>query len=586
MLINYNKAKKTAGRRAAAVGAILFFLTLGFPPALSAFRISPEDEKTVADYAFALLRGENASLGELKGTEGPYRKLFISVYKDGKTKFCQSGSAKDEDLPKRLQNDIAMAVQRGFQDKRFGPPLSSDDVRGGVDVVFDFLYNRKPLGNSPEAIRKKIVPGIHALQVVCDGKGAFFKSSVPVTHRYGIKRMLGRLCRKAGMEDQCYESNACSVIRYDSKTFKSDARGNVVDLCRYNVLLREGEITPEKIKASLWLAADWYKKSVNPGTGLLHYEYYPARDVYSDSNNYTRQVAVIWAIAKLEEFFGNGSLSPLIRKSLDHYLGFAKEAKEGIYIDVGPRPNIAFNAFMILALLDSPDYPEADAWIRRLAGGILGEQREDGSFILDFQSDDKGGIDYYPGETLLALMKLYEKTREKRYLHAVEKAFPYYRDYWRGNKNTAFVPWHSQADYLLYRETGREDVARFVFEMTDWILGEQNLSPWPDERGGFRRSPGNSTASYLEGLNDAYETARLAGDEARRQRYGTAIRQGIRYVMQTQCTWAQAFFLPNADRAVGGFRQSVINNAQRIDYTQHAAFALMKSLGTVFKTKD
>lgn len=584
---NFTGENGREGSRAAGFGAMLLvLLTFGFSPALSAFQISPEDKKTIADYTFALLRGEESALGELKSTEGPYRKLFISVYKGGKTKFCQSGLMKSENLHERLEKEIAMAVQRGFQDSRFGPPLTPDEVRGGVDVVFDFLYNRKAIGNSPDDIRRKFTPGIHALQLVCDGKSAFYKSSVPVTHRYGLKQMFRRLCRKAGMTDRCYENPSCAVLRYDSLTFKSDARGDIVDLCRYNVVLREGEITPEKIKASLLLAAHWYQNSVNPGTGLLHYAYYPSRDVYSDSNSYTRQVAVLWAMARLNEFFGNDLLRPVLQKSLDYYLGFQQAAKTGIYLNIGSRPNIAFNAFAILALLHFPEYPDSDGWIRRLADGILGEQKEDGSFILDFKSDSAGGIDYYPGETLLALTRVYEKTREKRYLAAAEKAFPYYRDYWRGKKNTAFVPWHSQADYHLYLATGREDVARFVFEMSDWILDQQNLSPWPDEKGGFRRPPGNSTSSYLEGLNDAFETARLAGDTARMERYGVAIRQGIRFAMQTQYTWSHAFFLANPDRAVGGFRQSLANNEQRIDYTQHAVFALMKALETVFKTTD
>jgi len=72
-------------------------------------------------------------------------------------------------------------------------------------------------------------------------------------------------------------------------------------------------------------------------------------------------------------------------------------------------------------------------------------------------------------------MELYDATGEEVYLNSVHKAFPYYRKYWRGNKNTAFVPWHTQAYLIFYNYTKNERVAEFVFEMNDWLIDKYQL---------------------------------------------------------------------------------------------------------------
>ncbi len=102
---------------------------------------------------------------------------------------------------------------------------------------------------------------------------------------------------------------------------------------------------------------------------------------------------------------------------------------------------------------------------------------------------------------MLALIKLYDYTKDKKYLDSVNKAFYYYRDYWRNNKNTAFVPWHSQTYKLLFKETKDPDVAEFIFEMNDWIIDNYQIqkSKYPDEVGGFPKYyPTFSTSVYLE----------------------------------------------------------------------------------------
>lgn len=116
-------------------------------------------------------------------------------------------------------------------------------------------------------------------------------------------------------------------------------------------------------------------------------------------------------------------------------------------------------------------------------------QEDDGSFKTSYTSDEIKGVDYYPGEAVLSLMELYKSTGDERYINSVKKAFPYYRSYWRDNKNTAFIPWHSQTYRLLYEETEDPELAEFMFEINDWLIDNYQIedSEYIDEIGGFQK---------------------------------------------------------------------------------------------------
>lgn len=279
----------------------------------------------------------------------------------------------------------------------------------------------------------------------------------------------------------------------------------------------------------------WFAKATNPQTGMLNYVYYPDSGAYSNKNDsHVRRLASTWAASELALFLNRSDIDSMIKKTLDIYL-------------VGPRKNIAYNAFLVMTLLNKKDYPNRQELMKTLAGEILSRQNMDGSF-------ETSGIDYYPGEALLALMRLYNETNNEEYLAAVQKAFPFYRNYWRQNNNTAFVPWHTQAYKLLYEKTGKKEVADFIFEMNDWLLA----------RDGFSEKIHISLAVHLEGISDAYVVAKQINDAIREQKYGASIKSATARILKLQ-------LFP-----YGGFMNSLENNSMRNDYTQHATLALKK----------
>ena len=587
--------------------------------------ISQLDKKKYVDYAYSLIDsafGRRSdpfpSVPPIKG----YDRIFITLMHNHSVKGCQSGKADPSD-PHRTELDLSDAVGRCLQDERFGKSLSKDEL-DDVEIVFNILHNKKRVKGKLEDLVDEIELGVHAIELVNGTKRAFFKESVPITKNYGLKKTLDRLCKKAGLDVACINNSDTEIYKYETFTFKGNRKGRIVDLYRYNILVDPKDITINLIHDRISLAKSWFLNNIDERTGRMQYMYLPSSDEYSTDNNHIRQIATVWSIAQLKGFLNDSSLETLINDSLDYYLNHILDMGDFCFVRVDDPVNIANSAFLILALLHTPDYPDNERWMERLAKGILSLQLSDGSYKTMFWLSrfrkttsslrrlknkliklKKGGfrkiafyirhpkravrkawgepdrsIDFYPGEAMLALMSLYQRARTKSYLESVEKAFPYYRDYWRKNRNTAFIPWHTQTLLLLYEETENHEISEFVFEMNDWLIDNYQIreSQFQDKIGGFGEAyPGSSTSSYLEGLNDALGLARMIGDTDHLAKYEEAIRLGTRCMLLMQYTMNNAFYVKNQSRAVGGFRQSIVNNSQRIDHTQHALNALMKT---------
>jgi hypothetical protein len=78
-------------------------------------------------------------------------------------------------------------------------------------------------------------------------------------------------------------------------------------------------------------------------------------------------------------------------------------------------------------------------------------------------------------------------------------------------------------------------------------------------------------------MNDAYIVALVLNDTFHKEKYIEAIKIGTRFILQTQFTQQNSFYVENPSRTIGGFRTSLTDNTLRIDNTQHAALALIKT---------
>ncbi len=330
--------------------------------------------------------------------------------------------------------------------------------------------------------------------------------------------------------------------------------------------------------------------------GNYLYYYKPGKDEELERGvNYVRQAGTAWSVGRAARLVDSkagaesqalaiGFLKSTLRNQLDH-----PELPYVMDLEAGRGP-MGASALLCLSLVDGPHRDKHLELARRLARSIMTLQDDDGSLRSYFPPllRTSKNQDYYPGEAMLAMMRLHRHTENDDLVKTVRKASGYYTKYYRmhpgGGKKMSFCPWQISAHWELYRKTRDKKAAEFVFEMADWLLTHQYAldAPWPDYFGGYAYEksymPGYSTATYSEGIVDAYRTAKSVGDEERKVRYRKALARAIPFIMSLQITPEDTYFMPRPERAVGGVRQSLASSSCRCDLTQHAMLALLKAL--------
>jgi hypothetical protein len=188
---------------------------------------------------------------------------------------------------------------------------------------------------------------------------------------------------------------------------------------------------------------------------------------------------------------------------------------------------------------------------------------------------------------------LYSQNKDEALLAQFMKSFEFYQA-WHldegipNRRNPAFIPWHTQAYYMVWSHTKSAALKDFIFAMNDWLLPIQEWqgTRYPDTKGRFHDSTrpfgpphASATGVYLEGLVDAYARAKQVGDTSRMESYATAIRRALRSSMQLQFSDdVDMFYVNNRGPVFGGLRTTVYNNEIRCDNVQHTLMGTQKVL--------
>lgn len=323
----------------------------------------------------------------------------------------------------------------------------------------------------------------------------------------------------------------------------------------------------KKILSAINLGGEWFLNNQNEN--FIYYEYNFSKREYLENNHPLREMGAMWSIATLSEFLEDDKYTLLANKGFTYFENYIEKDEEDdfSYVYVTDDIKLGYSAFMILSLLKLSHEKKEDH-LEQIGNGILFLQQENGELRTFFYSDQNTGKDYYPGEALVALMAMYNYTSDKKYLYAVEKALPFYKEYFKNNQNTAFVPWQTRAYYSFYQETGNSKAAEFVFEMNDYMLNQNSPK---SNCSNFEFPNGITTAVYLEGVNKAYLLAKRLNDEKRAICYLNFIKEASAYIIALQITES------DDKKALGGFRGNEQSTTLRADRNQHAVMALMDS---------
>lgn len=541
--------------------------------------------KAVDDYFSGSNESEESLF--LEKYDGIDRKVFIGFRVNGLKKGSYSARKNN------LAESVYVATLRTIEDTRFDGGITEGDLKD-LKIEIIILGDEKKLDEYYEK-------GIHGLGIEKGDKSATYYNSVAIEGNHELDKLLEKLCKKAGLSEDCYQDDTVDIYYFPTIHFATTRfSDDITTFYRCNVIDFKPEINREKIKKSLDLAKGWMLLNLDE-EGNFNYEYNPSNGEYSRSNNMIRQLMSSRWLA--EESGKNDILLQMHRVNLDFVLrNWYREDGELGYIYFSDKSKIGAIAMALRFLIISPDFKEYEDEAVKLANTIKYLQNEDGSLRAwyiepDYYYDEEKLLTYYSGEAILSLVELYEKTGDEEYLNAAVRSQDYYiKEYvddMEINYFPAYVPWHTISLYKLYMITESEKYKDAIYKLNDEIVRMQNQDgkPYIDFLGRFYDPDhpeygvpfSGSTAVDIEGLTYAYELAELDEDYERMCEYKKSIFLGAHNLINLQFDGADMYYLSHPERVEGALRFRVDDNRIRIDTTQHTIDAFNRILEIFFE---
>lgn len=556
--------------------------------------VAPLDEsqgELVAKVAYALWRGEPVGMVPER-LDAPGYPAYVALRYEG-VKMGQGwgeGKTALDALRQAMQHAQRQVAEDGED------PLRIDAIE--IDLSRDFRRYEMP--RDRRALLANVHRGVRGLELE-DSKGtAYFAPSYAIATNRSFKRLIERRAEALDLEFDTYLEQA------GIRTFEADQMlVDTNELERSRLMVRGNEVVPadgvtaqstQQLADSL---AGWLERNVAKN-GRLTYKYEPSTGRSSKGNNMIRQFMATIALEKTAAARDSSEGWALAARNLDYNLRTFYRSETGpdgeTYGLIEYNGKVKLGA-MSLAALAIVLHPERERWASQeeaLLRTIDSLAEADGSFRTFYKPADRtDNQNFYPGEALLLWAHLYRESPTDDGLARYMKAFDYYRR-WHlepANRNPAFVPWHSQAHFIMWEQTKDERLAEFVFEMNDWLvetMSQWGEAPYPDMRGRFYTDEhkygvphASSTGVYLEGLIDAYALAEALGDGERQERYRLAITRGLRSTMQLGFfDPVDMFYVRKRKRRYveGGVRTATYDNVIRCDNVQHNLMAIWKIL--------
>jgi len=190
---------------------------------------------------------------------------------------------------------------------------------------------------------------------------------------------------------------------------------------------------------------------------------------------------------------------------------------------------------------------------------------------------------YYPGEALLALMRVYELDPSPRWLDAAALGANWLievRDKGVPTDQLNHDHWLLYALNELYQERPSALLLDHARRIVTAMLDTQLLDPpFEDWYGGWYVPPRTTpVATRAEGLHAAYAMLAVDGTAEERAAIRTAVERAIAFELQTQFMPESAMYLDDPQRVLGGFHGDLTTFEVRIDYVQHNLSALLAHL--------
>lgn len=349
-------------------------------------------------------------------------------------------------------------------------------------------------------------------------------------------------------------------------------------------------ISPELALEAAKAGGDYLRRSVLPD-GSFVYSYFPKSDTKGKSYNMVRHAGTVYSMLDLWETTREPELLKAAERALDYLVRFVRpygtnKDAASMIVDDG-KIKLGGVGLAAVALVEHglvTKKPEHLELAKRLCRYIQLSVLPTGEFIHQRTYPDLKIRDftsqYYPGEALLALARLYSLERDESLLDTAERGAHFLievRDRGVATSDLTHDHWLLCALNELYRLRPDPVFLTHAMRIAQAITMSQNRTPeFPDYLGSYYIPPRSTpTATRTEGLLAAYQLARDFQLEREAEAILETIELNVEFQLETQVSPERALYLQDPQRCLGGFTRSLTNFEIRIDYVQHNISALI-----------
>lgn len=548
-----------------------------FPPAL--------ESKTLNELAqlVAAVR-QNPKAPALPVTQGPLlkqvpRPVYVGLRAGGRLVASEwaEGSNWEKNLTDALQNAL-----------RWVPPLYADDI-DSVEICLTHSFKELPELDDDLRFHQ----GLLGLEIEF---GRAFTRIDPLrmlSENLSFQRALNNFLVKNNQDPKATPRERLRLRTFQAYQIlvRFEPQPRAIEMVRGNTPMAD-LVSHAEVESLTDELARWLVRQVDEEGGIP-YLIFPGYNETSNRNNMmARQFLATWALGQLATREPTLERKEAFRRNFRHNLltYFRTDGQTAGLPEPNGRLGLGGLALFGLAMQEDEALPGYNFLFPLVNAGIMEMWNpETGAFRSYKHPVEKDyNQNFYPGEALLYWSVLLEKNPDPELLAKFKKSFHYYRKFHRDERNPAFIPWHTQAYYKVWKLDRDEELKDFIFEMNDWLLDMVlwEKAEFPDFRGQFWNpehpeyggSPHvSSTAVYLEGLTVAFKLAVEENDQARQKSYREAILKGLRSLVLHQFRdEVDMFYVINPERVRGGLRTTVYNNILRCDNGPHALMALLR----------
>ena len=533
----------------------------------------------------------------------PGRRVFLCAYGDGGKRVCGTG----------LGGDLRASVQAAAKhlDAVGGEHVDAAnkaELRLKLDVVTRIV--KKNFNRDVEKPKKRRI-GVYGYWVESEGQASFVLPSEvleqqlfdPGKRTRGIKRsrvekalrarnpQLGDLAEEWDY-DRLYTSAWIEAPTLDGPP------GEPAPLYRTHHG-RFDTLTPDLLLQRTVWAADYLVSSVSP-KGKIRYNFHVAADRDSNSYNLLRHGGTTYSILQM---YDRTRYEPyrLASEAAFEYLfaetrrdvrqgpkgPFGADQGESVWILSPGNKNKLGGAGLALVAIDQ--YVEATGDTEKYRDNALGfarflvaSMKEDGEFIYfpsltpDGPPTSLDGSEYYPGEAIYGLARLYSWDPNPLWLQTARDGADWLidvRDAGKNERRLANDHWLMLGLAWVYHYTGDEKYLKHSLALVDAVnyQYEKNRPAWGefwDFQGGYYDPPRSTPAATRgEGLGAVLQTCISASQDCKHTRF--LLDETVRHENLSQYDPLTTYWMKRPARTFGGWNGGLIDTDVRNDFVQH-----------------